>query len=213
MKRLKESAKDLVYLVVVELLRLVAKVLFRLRVSGRENISEDGAILIARHRSYWDVPLLAIALGSRRRIYFLARRSLIKENPLIGLFVKWYAIPIDRDNFRRSDYRGVLAAISSHKLVGIFPEGTTREVDLPRIGVARFAERTGQRILPVNIIAHGPYPPRYPLRFPRAEVRIGRPFQIDELSEELPPDLGRSERYARLSLMLMERIAEVGREE
>jgi len=213
MERLKESIKDIAYFVIVGLLRLVAQALFRLRVFGRGNIPQDGAILIARHRSYWDVLLLAIALGGRRRIYFVARRSLIKENPLIGLFVKWYAIPIDRENFRHSDYRSVLAAISSRKLVGIFPEGTTREVDLPRIGVARFAERTGQKILPVNIVAHGPYPPRYPLRFPRVEVRIGRPFQIDELSEGLPPDLGRSERYTRLSLMLMERIAEVGRGE
>ncbi|MFQ6090117.1 MAG: lysophospholipid acyltransferase family protein [Candidatus Bipolaricaulia bacterium] len=212
MKRLKELMKDIVYFVVVELLRLIAKVLFRLRVRERGNIPEDGAILIARHRSYWDVPLLAVAVGGRRRVHFVARRSLLKENPLIGLFVRWYAIPIDRDNFRRSDYRNVLAAISSRKLVGIFPEGTTREVDLPRIGVARFAERTGQKILPVNIVPHGPYPPRYPFHFPRVEIRIGQPFQIDELSRELPPGLGRSERYERLSLMLMERIDRVERE-
>jgi 1-acyl-sn-glycerol-3-phosphate acyltransferase len=197
---------------VASILWLVAKILFRLRVFGRGNLPQDGAILIARHRSYWDVPLLAVAVGGRRKIHFLARKSLIKENPLIGLFVKWYAIPIDRENFRRSDYRNVLAAIRSEKLVGIFPEGTTKAVDLPRIGVARFAERTGQKILPVNIITHGPYPPRYPFRFPRVEVRIGRPFKIDELTAKLPPDLGKSERYERLGLMLMERIDGVGRE-
>jgi len=212
MRHLAQWGKNAFYFVATLVLWLAAKILFRLRVSGRKNVPEDGAILIARHRSYWDVPLLAIAIGGRRRIHFLARRSLIKENPFIGLFVKWYAIPIDRDNFRRSDYRNVLKAISSHKLVGIFPEGTTKEVDLPRIGVARFAERTGQKILPVNIVPHGPYPPHYPFRFPQVEVRIGRPFRIDELSKELPSNLDKGERYRRLSLMLMERIDEVGRE-
>ena len=212
MRRLGELGKDLFYLVATGVLRFVCKLLFRLRVSGRGNLPRDGAILIARHRSYWDIPLLAVAVGGRRKIRFVARKSLIEENPFIGLFVKWYAIPIDREHFRRSDYRSVLRAIESQKLVGIFPEGTTKEVDLPRIGVARFAERTGQRILPVNIVTRGPYPPRYPFHFPRIEVRIGRPFHIDELSEELPAGLNKSERYERLSLMLMERIDGVGRE-
>jgi len=212
MRQLGEWAKGFVYFAVVEFLRLPLKILLHLRVFGRGNLPQDGAILIARHRSYWDVPLLTVALGGRRRIYFVARKGLIEESPLIGLFVKLYAIPIDRENFRRSDYRNVLAAISSQKLVGIFPEGTTKGAKLPRIGVARFAERTGQKILPVNIVAHGPYPPRYPCGFPRAEVRIGQPFQIDELMAELPPNLNRNERYERLSLMLMERIDGVGRE-
>jgi len=212
MRRLGELGKDLFYLVATGVLWLVCKLLFRLRVFGRGNLPRDGAILIARHRSYWDIPLLAVAVGGRRRIYFVARKSLIEENPFIGLFVKLYAIPIDREHFRRSDYRSVLRAIESQKLVGIFPEGTTKEVDLPRIGAARFAERTGQKILPVNIVAHGPYPPRYPFRFPRAEVRIGRPFHIAELSGELPVGLDKSGRYERLSLMLMERIDGVGRE-
>lgn len=211
MRHLGELARNLFYLVATGALGLICKMLFRLRFFGRENLPEDGAILIARHRSYWDIPLLAVAVGGRSRIHFLARKSLIEENPFVGLFVKWYAIPIDRENFTRSDYRRVLEAIESQKLVGIFPEGTTQGADLPRLGVARFAERTGQKILPVNIVARGPYPPQYPFRFPRVEVRIGRLFRIERLTEQLPPGLSRSDRYERLSLLIMERLDRVGR--
>jgi len=209
--RLKKAAKDLLYLLGVGVLWPVCRLLFRLRVHGRKNLPKpgDGAILIARHRSYWDIPLLAVAVGWRRQISFVARKSLIQENPFIGLFVKLYAIPIDREHFRRSDYRNVLKAITAQKLVGIFPEGTTKGAEFPKTGVVRFAARTGQKILPVRLLAHGPYPPRYPFRFPRIEVRIGRPFHLEELERELPPVLEGKERERRLSLMLMERIEAV----
>lgn len=213
MSQLRELGKDLFYSLAVGILWLISKPLFRLRVFGRESLPQDGAILIARHRSYWDIPLLAVAVGGLRRIYFVARESLIEENPFIGLFVKIYAIPIDREHFGRSDYRRVLEAIESQKLVGIFPEGTTKGSPLPRVGAARLAERTGQKFLPVNIVAHGPYPPQYPFRFPRVEIRIGRPFYLEDLIRGLPAGLERSERYERLSLMLMEWVDGVGRVE
>ncbi len=212
MSRLSESAKATFYFGCVTLLRLVFRLLFRLRVYGRRNIPKDGAILIARHQSYWDIPLLAVAVGGRQQIRFVARKTLMR-NPLLALLIRLYAIPIDRESFRLSDYRRVLAAIEAKELVGIFPEGTTKGAKAPKIGVARFAERTGQKLLPVRLLASGPYPPRYPFGFPKIEVRFGRPFRLEELAGALPPGLGREERYRRLSLMLMERIDRVEREE
>ena len=207
---LAELGKTLLYNGAVALLWVICKLLFRLRVYGKENIPRDGAILIARHRSYWDVPLIGVALGFKR-IHFVARKTLIKENPIFGFFVKLYAIPIDRENFKPGDFRRVLQAIQERKLVGIFPEGTTKGAPFPRTGVVRFAERTGQAILPVNIVPRGPYPPDYPFRFPRVEVRFGRPFKLAELEQALPKGLSREERYRRLSLMLMEQVDAVGR--
>ena len=207
---LAELGKTLLYNSAVALLWVVCKLLFRLRVYGRKNVPEAGAILVARHRSYWDVPLIGVALGFRR-VHFVARKTLIEENPIFGFFVKLYAIPIDRENFKPSDFRRILQAIREDKLVGIFPEGTTKGAPFPRTGVVRFAERTGQAILPVNIIPHGPYPPDYPFRFPKVEVRFGHPFTLADLERGLTEGLGHDERYRRLSLMLMERIDTVGR--
>lgn len=207
-----ELGKRLFYRFTTQLLYIVCRLLFRLKIFGKENIPQDGAILIARHRSYWDIPLIVVALGGKNQIYFVARKSLIRENLLLAPFIKAYAIPVDRENFRKSEFRRVLKAIEEERIVGIFPEGTTKGVAAPRIGAVRFAERTGQRVLPVNIVAQGPYPPKYPFCFPKVEVWIGELFHIEDLKAELSLDLGKDERDLQISVLMMERVDRVGRE-
>lgn len=202
---MRKLGKALFYSFGVSALWLLCKPLFRLRVYGRRNIPKDGAILIARHQSYWDIPLLAVAVGRRPQIRFIARKSLMR-NPVLALLIRLYAVPIDRESFRLSDYRNVLAAIEAKELVGLFPEGTTKGAKLPKLGVIRFVERTGQKILPVKITANGPYPPRYPFHFPRTSIYIGNPFHLEELRALLPRGLDKKESEVRLSLMVMERI-------
>ena len=58
----------------------------------------------------------------------------------------------------------------------------------------------------MNIRANGPYPPRYPFRFPRVSVSIGSPVSIEELSVGIDERMPRSERYRLLSDRLMERV-------
>ncbi len=206
------AMKDLIYLIGTWVLTLFLKVLFRLRVIGREHVPPGrGVLLVARHRSYWDIPLIISALGGRNRIYFVARHTLLK-NPFFYPFVKGFAIPIHRENFGREDYRKILEAIFSDRLVGIFPEGTTRPTDQIRLGTIRFAEYSQREFLPVRLEANGPYPPRYPFGFPRITAWIGRPFGLQELERDLPT-LSRRERYERLARRLMERIDRVGLEE
>lgn len=202
--------KDLIYRAGTWLLTLLLKVLFRLRVIGRENVPQGrGFLLVARHRSYWDVPLLVAALGGHNRIHFLARHTLLR-NPFFFPFVKAFAITIDRERFGREDFRVVLKAIEDDKIVGIFPEGTTLPTSQIRTGVIRFAERTQKEFLPVRLAAEGPYPPRYPFGFPRMTAWIGRPFTLSELEEDLAGGETRRERYERLGRALMERIDRVG---
>jgi 1-acyl-sn-glycerol-3-phosphate acyltransferase len=166
--------------------------------------------VISRHRSYWDIPLIIVALGWRRRIHFVARRSLLK-NPLLRPFVKGYAIIIDRESFKKSDFKQILKAIHNGKIVGIFPEGTTRPSAKVRVGMVHFAQMTGKDILPIKIKPLGPYPPRYPL-FPRVEIWIGKAFKIKELENLLSGDEDRKERYAKLSALMMAKVDELGEE-
>lgn len=192
------------------LLTLMLKALFRLRVVGRENVPHGrGVLLVARHRSYWDIPILIAALGGRNRIYFVARHTLLK-NPFLYPFVKGFAVPINRENFGREDYRKVLQAIEADRIVGIFPEGTTRPTDQIRMGTIRFAEHTQREFLPVRLEAEGPYPPRYPFGFPRITAWIGRPFTLQELEQDLTGDEMRRQRYEQLAHRLMNRLDQVG---
>ena len=205
--RLKSGIKDGAYAFIVALLYAIAKPLFRLRVQGRANIDREAEyIVIARHRSYWDIPVVAIAIGGWNRIHFIARQGLMKGNVLVQPVIRWFSTIIDRDNFSKSDFRKMLTAISSEKLVAIFPEGTTRKRVDAKAGAIHFATVAEKELLPVNIRADGPYPPKYPFRFPRLSVSIGAPVSIEEMSRDLDVDMPRSEKYRILSERLMQRV-------
>lgn len=189
------------------LLYFVAKPLFRLSVKGRANIDPNGEyIVVARHRSYWDIPVFVIALGVSNRVHFIARKGLMKGNILAQALIRAFATIIDRENFSKSDFRKMLTAIHRERLIGIFPEGTTRKQIDAKAGAVHFATIAGKKLLPVNIQAAGPYPPKYPLGFPRVTVSIGAPFSADDLKKDVDAGGPRSERYQLLSERLMKRV-------
>jgi 1-acyl-sn-glycerol-3-phosphate acyltransferase len=206
-RRLRIGIKDGIYAFLVLLLFFVTKPLFRLRVKGRANIDRNGEyIVVARHRSYWDIAVFAIALGGWNRVHFIARKGLMKWNILLQAVIRAFATIIDRENFSKSDFRKMLTAIKRERLIGIFPEGTTRKRVDAKAGAIHFATIAGKDLLPVNIQAKGPYPPKYPLGFPRVTVSIGVPFSVGDLSTGIDAEAPRSERYRLLSDRLMERV-------
>ena len=201
--RLKERCKGGLYALIVFLLHLLARILFRLRVTGRNMLkSGTGYIIVARHRSYWDIPLLVVAFGMRNRIHFIARKGL-RKSPVFRLLIALYATAIDRDNFGRADFRRVLAAVRRERLIGIFPEGTTKG-SAAKAGVIHFARLSGKELVPVNIKAEGPYPPRYPFRFPRVTISIGRPVSVAALADGTAGN--RAAREQQMSQRLMELV-------
>jgi len=121
-----------------------------------------------------------------------------------------FAVPIDREAFGIGDFRRALSAAARARFLGIFPEGTTRPGAQPKPGAVRIADRLDRPLIPVNIVARGPYPPqrflRIPVRFPRIEVRIGSPVTVAELSRGLSADLTRSDRHRALTERLMNLI-------
>jgi 1-acyl-sn-glycerol-3-phosphate acyltransferase len=208
-RRLKGGLKNGLYYAVATFLFGLAKLLFRVRVIGRENLRPDGSyIIVARHRSYWDIPFMAIAIGAKNRIQFIARRGLMKGNPVIRLAIRAYSTIIDRENFSKRDFRRMLEAFKKERLIGFFPEGTTKRRVDAKGGAIHFASMTGKEFLPLNIKAEGPYPPRYPFRFPRVTVSIGEAFSIGALEAEtdLEGEEARAKRYRMMSTRLMERV-------
>lgn len=199
--------KNGIYAFLVLILLFVTKLLFRLRVQGRGNIDRAGKyIAVARHRSYWDIPMFAIALGAWNRVHFIARRGLMKGNIVAQGLIRSFATVIDRESFSKSDFRRMLDAVRRERLIGIFPEGTTRRRVDAKAGAIHFAAIAGKELLPVNIRADGPYPPKYPFGFPRVTVSIGAPVSIDELAAGIDEGMPRAERYRALSDRLMQRV-------
>jgi 1-acyl-sn-glycerol-3-phosphate acyltransferase len=198
--------KGTLYALILFLLFLVAKTLFRLRVRGRRWVKRGKSyIVVARHRSYWDIPFVVLALGWRNRIHFIARKAL-EKNPVFRPLLPLYTTRIDREHFTRADYRRALESIRRERLIGLFPEGTTKQQVDAKSGAVHFARLTGKPFLPINIEAQGPYPPRYPFGLPRVTVSIGQPLGLAELEAALDHQARGAKRNLLLSQYLMERI-------
>ena len=66
------------------LLRWIFRVIFRWRVTGLEHIPPGGAVLSPNHLSYWDIPLIALAVP--RRVHFMAKEELFHV-PVFGAVI------------------------------------------------------------------------------------------------------------------------------
>src|SRR2546421_71076 len=86
----------LTYFIGYHLSKFIAHTVFSLRVYGRENIIEEGPVLLAmNHQSVLDPPFAGICC--RREIHFLARKTLF-EVPMLGpLLRRINVIGVDRE--------------------------------------------------------------------------------------------------------------------
>jgi|GEM_PF-6153042 1-acyl-sn-glycerol-3-phosphate acyltransferase len=106
-------------------IKALSRALLGLRISGEENVPNEGpALVAANHRDMLDIFLLPVAIPGRH-ISMLGRNE-IYEYPVIGpMFSKWDSIPIDRDDYGRETYEAVKGRLAVGRLVGVFP-GKTR---------------------------------------------------------------------------------------
>lgn len=159
------------------LLSCLFRLLFPMKVTGLENLPEDGAcILCSNHLSDWDPFLLACALP--RQVVFLAKKELF-EVPVVRWFVKKMdAFPINRGSADLAAIRKCMSVVREGKVLGIFPQGHRYRADDHRkleSGAALVALRTRTTVVPVHISA----PLRY---FHRVRIDVGAPVPLDDLA-------------------------------
>lgn len=150
---------------------------YPLKVYGKENIPNGGAILICNHFRAIDCGFIVRA-DKKDNIKFLAKNELFK-NKLFGKIVKSYgAIPIDREN---PDMKSLLAAIRTIKdgnKLCIFPEGTRNKTGTNVLqdikgGAEVFAVRAKCPIVPIMILKKSKI-------FRKTHMIIGMPFTLED---------------------------------
>ena len=103
-------------------LSLFFMVFYRVRFFGRNNLPESGPVLVvANHQSHFDPPLIAV--GLRRRLNFLARKSLFKFKPFAWLIDMLDAIPLEVDGIGFAGVKESLKRLRNGEIILIFPEG------------------------------------------------------------------------------------------
>jgi 1-acyl-sn-glycerol-3-phosphate acyltransferase len=190
------------------LIKLVGRICFRLRIVHRERMINHGpVILAANHQSFLDPPFAGSA--SDRGIYFLTRKSLL-DGPFFGwLLPKLNVIPVDSDSGKdRTALKALIRILKAGEGTLVFPEGGrtpdgSLQPALPGVGLV--IAKTLAPVVPMRIFgAYEAWPmgQKFP-RFRPVTVVVGEPIYFTAADVEG----GGKDLYAQLSQRVLDAIA------
>ena len=130
---------------------------FSFKSRGSHHMPRQGPVLlIANHESFLDP--LVVGLGVRRRIHYLARKTLFK-NPLFGKYLHSVGtVPVDQEGVAKEGLRTSIDLLRGGKAMLIFPEGErswTGKLQPFKPGIYLLLKKAPVPIVPVGVA--GPY--------------------------------------------------------
>lgn len=154
---------------------IIFRVVFRFKVTGKNNIPKEGRVVIcANHTSNFDPLILALALP--RQVHYMAKKELFNNAFLKWLFTSLGAFPVDREAADLSAIRTSVKILQNEKMLGIFPEGTRvyeENLELAKPGVGLIAIKGKAPVVPVFMSSK--YKP-----FSKVNITIGEPINFHE---------------------------------
>ena len=194
------------YSVVRAIFKYPLKLIFRIRVTGAENVPAEGGVLIcSNHTSMADVIPIAVAL--KRRPRYMTKKEALSV-PVAGAFLRAMgAFAVDRGGADLGAVKTAVSIIKEGGAVCMFPQGhrfpkvAARSIQ-PRSGAGLIAYRAGCGVLPIYLCTKS----GKVSAFRRCEVVIGELIPFDALGFEN----GGTEEYKRATNILYERICELG---
>lgn len=188
----------------------LARMVYRPRVEGRENVPRSGPVILAsNHLSFIDS--IAIPVAAPRPVHFLAKASYFEGSGFSGALSRNFFEAIGAIPVRRGAGQAALDALDQQRqlldddlAVALYPEGT-RSTDgrlyKGRTGVAFLALQTGAPVVPVGLIGTDKVMPKgakLPSFRERVTVRFGAPL---DLSAHGPATSGKARRTATDEIM------------
>jgi 1-acyl-sn-glycerol-3-phosphate acyltransferase len=183
------------------------KLLTRWQVKGKENVPEEGPVLVvANHLNLADPPLLGVSL--KRRVIFMAKEELFRS-PISAYFLGGFgSFPVHRGKLDRQALRSSQQVLADGQILVMFPEASrSRSARLKKAlpGSALIACRSSVPILPVGIIGTEQLSGvGFLFRRPRVTVNIGQPFSLPPVEGKLT-----REKLVEYTELIMRHIAEL----
>ena len=164
------------YQLVLNLFTAVGKLLFFVRIEGRENMPEGACVIMGNHRAWMDPFFLAMCARDRE-IRFMGKKELWGNKLFAWIAKQVRGVPVDRGTADMASIRMSMTVLKAGHTLGIFPEGTRTKGDgmLPlQGGASLLALRSKCAVVPVYI--DGDY-----RLFRRVTVRVCKPVAMDDL--------------------------------
>ena len=164
--------------------RVFCVIFFRMRVSGRENIPDKGAFVLAsNHQSYLDPLFCGGPL--KRQLSFLARDSLFTNWFFGRLIFSVGTIPVKQGEADISAMRKIIDKLKEGKGVCLFPEGTRTsdgKITAFKPGLGLLCRRGGAAIVPVVIDGAFECWPRRKKMFSSGAISVcyGKPITAEQ---------------------------------
>lgn len=208
LKIVKKKTKDTtpLYQVLKVIVSPIYRLLFNIRVKGKENVPREGGVLLCpNHIAAVDV--ISIGVACPRQITCIAKKELFSIPVLGGLITALGAVKIDRGGGDVGAIKTAVATIEKGRTVVIFPQGHrcpgVNPATTPvRGGAGLIAYHAKCDVVPVCInIKKGKYG-----LFRRTEIIYGKPIRYSSLGFT---EGGRDE-YNAATQMIFDEIIKMG---
>ena len=163
--------------VIKGILRTIYRIVFRVKIKG-EVPNEGAYVICSNHINYLDAA--AIVLFNKRKVNFVAKEDLFKNEFLMWLGHLFDVIPIKRNMQDIDAMKRCLKVLKNNELLGIFPEGTRKGIEKnmkAKNGAAFMAMKANVKIIPVGI--HGSFKP-----FSKVYINYGTPIDLSEYTNQ-----------------------------
>ncbi len=163
--------------VIKGILRTIYRIVFRVKIKG-EVPNEGAYVICSNHINYLDAA--AIVLFNKRKVNFVAKEDLFKNEFLMWLGHLFDVIPIKRNMQDIDAMKRCLKVLKNNELLGIFPEGTRKGMEKnmkAKNGAAFMAMKANVKIIPVGI--HGSFKP-----FSKVYINYGTPIDLSEYTNQ-----------------------------
>ncbi|MEN0643423.1 lysophospholipid acyltransferase family protein [Alkalicoccobacillus gibsonii] len=153
--------------------RTYLSALYKIEIEGKENIPEQGGVLLCcNHISNFDPPFLGAYI--KRPTRYMAKQELFEKPILKQLLPKLGAFPVKRGGADKQTLRKGMNYLNDQEILGLFPEGTrSKDGKLGKglAGAGFFALKTDAVVIPCAII--GSYK-----RGKRLKLVYGKPLDL-----------------------------------
>ena len=172
--------KEIIRKILKAIFKVVAIILYRPKIIGKENIPQSTAAIICPNHVH-ALDSAVIVVMAKRKVNVLA-----KEELYINGFVRWVAsvfgiYPVKKGKKSLESMKISLKILKKNELLMIFPEGTRKGLAKgvkPKNGAIKLAIRAEVPIIPVGV--QGSFK-----LFRKVKLNIGKPISYNKYSEEV----------------------------